>query len=83
VSLSVIRRPGMAPEWGVSWSEIVDQAAAAPERETIGWYRLACSLPTELPDDAFLQDDAAAQARAREDYAFILQDLGPCDRGDA
>jgi len=81
VSLNVIRRPGMEPEWGVSWSEIVDQSAAAPQPETIGWFRLACSLPDELPDEAFLQDDGTSRARAREDYAFILKDLGPCDRG--
>ena len=81
VSLNVIRRPGMEPEWGVSWSEIVDQSATAPQRETLGWYRLACSLPDELPEDIFLQDDASARARAREDYAFIMSELGPCERG--
>ncbi|AKH43444.1 hypothetical protein FHS61_000852 [Altererythrobacter atlanticus] len=80
VSLSVIRRPGQPPQWGVSWSEIVDQAASAPEPETIEWYRLACSLPRELPEGAFLQNDRESIARAREDYAFILDQLGPCIR---
>jgi hypothetical protein len=80
VSLTVIRRPGMDPQWGVSWSEIVDQAAKAPEPETIEWYRLACSLPAQLPPGAFLQDDRAARARAQEDYAFILEQLGGCPR---
>jgi len=79
VSLSIIRRPGQPPRWGVSWSEIVDQSARPPEPETIEWYRLACSLPPELPEDAFLQNDRASRARAQEDYAFILQDLGPCE----
>ena len=81
VSLTVLRRPGMVPEWGVSWSDIVDPAARAPEAETLEWYRLACSLPAELPDEAFLQDEANARARAREDYAFVLEELGACDRG--
>ena len=80
VSLSILRRPGMAPEWGVSWTEIVDQAATAPQPETLEWYRLACFLPGDLPDEAFLQDEAEARARAREDYAFVLAALGPCAR---
>ncbi|RPF71306.1 hypothetical protein [Aurantiacibacter spongiae] len=80
VSLSVIRRPGMDPEWGVSLGEIVDQSATAPEPGTLTWYRFACSLPRELPADAFLQTDRSRQAQAREDYAYVLADLGPCER---
>jgi hypothetical protein len=80
VSLTVIRRPGMAPEWGVSWTDIVDVAARPAEPETLAWYRLACFLPAELPEGAFLQSEAEARSRAREDYAFILAELGPCTR---
>jgi len=80
VSLSVIRRPGMEPQWGVSWSEIVDQSARAPSPETVEWYRLACFLPPQLPSDAFLQDDRAAHARAEADYGYILEQLGACPR---
>lgn len=80
VSLTVIRRPNMDPTWGVSWSEIVDQAARPPEPGTIAWYRLACSLPRRLPRDAFLQADAAGRGRAEADYRFILDQLGPCER---
>ena len=80
VSLTVVRRPGMEPQWGVSWSEIVDQAARPPEPATIEWYRLACFLPPHLPQGAFLQDDRAARARAEADYSFILQQLGDCPR---
>ena len=80
VSLTVIRRPGMEPQWGVSWSEIVDQSATPPARETVEWYRLACSLPPQLPRDAFLQEDHSAHARAEADYAFILDQLGGCPR---
>jgi hypothetical protein len=79
-SLSVVRRPNMDPTWGVSWSEIVDQAAKPPERETIAWYRLACSLPRALPASAYLQSDAAGRSRAEADYRFILDQLGPCER---
>ena len=79
-SLTVIRRPGMEPQWGVSWSEIVDQAARPPVPATIEWYRLACFLPPRLPRDAFLQDDRAAHARAEADYGYILAQLGGCPR---
>jgi hypothetical protein len=80
VSLAVIRRPGIEPQWGVSWSEIVDQAARPPAPGTVEWYRLACFLPSQLPRGAFLQDDRAARARAEADYAFILEQLGGCPR---
>lgn len=80
VSLTVIRRPGMEPQWGVSWSEIVDQSARPPAPETVEWYRLACFLPPQLPRDAFLQDDRAARTRAEGDYGFILEQLGGCPR---
>ncbi|WP_338242125.1 hypothetical protein [Aurantiacibacter hainanensis] len=80
VSLSVIRRPGMTPEWGVSLGELVDASATPPEPRSLAWYRFACFLPRELPDDSFLQRDRASQDQAREDYAFILDQLGPCER---
>jgi len=80
VSLSVIRRPGMEPNWGVSLGELVDASAQAPEPESLAWFRFACFLPRDLPDDSFLQRDRASQAQAREDYAYILAQLGPCER---
>ena len=80
LSLSVVRRPGFEPVWGVSYSEIVDQAVRAPQRGTIGWYRLACFLPRQIPASAHLTQDAADRARAEADYRFILQQLGPCGR---
>jgi hypothetical protein len=80
VSLTVVRSPGMAPHWGVSWSEIVDQSARPPAPQSVEWYRLACSLPPQLPAGAYLQDDRAARVRAEADYRFILEQLGPCER---
>lgn len=79
-SLTVLRRPNMAPTWGVSWSEIVDESAKPPARETIAWYRLACSLPRRLEPGSFLQSDAAGRQRAEADYQLILDQLGPCER---
>lgn len=80
VSLTVIRRPGMEPTWGVSYSEIVDQAARPPRAGTLAWYRLACFLPAQMPSGANLSQDAATRARAAQDYAFVLQQLGSCPR---
>lgn len=80
VSMTIIRRPGMDPDWGVSWSEIVDQSAGAPARGTLEWYRLACALPANLPEDSFLQEDREARQRARADYQYVLDQLGPCGR---
>lgn len=80
VSLSVIRRPGMAPQWGASLGEIVDQSARAPEPQTLAWYRFACGLPASLPRGAFLQTDAESRRQAERDYAFIRDQLGACER---
>ena len=80
VSVTIVRRPGQAPRWGVSWTEIVDQAARPPRPGTIGWYRLACSLPAELPGTANLTRDPRARALAARDYAFMMEQLGPCER---
>jgi hypothetical protein len=79
-ALTVVRRPGMAPRWGVSWTELVDQSAEAPEPDTLAWYRLACALPRALPAGANLAGDPADRARAAQDYRFVLEQLGPCTR---
>ncbi|WP_147395464.1 hypothetical protein [Altericroceibacterium spongiae] len=80
VSLTLVRRPGQQPRWGVSWSEIVDQAADAPQPDTLEWYRLACFLPRSISNSAFLQTSGAARYRAEADYKLILQGLGDCER---
>ena len=80
VSISVVRRPGQEPVWGVSWTEIVDQAARPPQPATLEWYRLACFLPARLPDEANLSRDPEARQRADLDYAFVMAQLGACSR---
>ena len=79
-AISVVRRPGMAPVWGVSFSEIVDQAVKVPQPGSLAYYRLACALPPSLPSAANLARDPADRARASDDYRFILSQLGPCTR---
>jgi hypothetical protein len=78
VSLQVLRRPGEAPRWSVSLGDIVDDSAGPPARDTLLWYRLACGLPRELPAQSLESGDPAHAATAREDYAMVLNALGPC-----
>lgn len=80
VSLSVLRRPGERPRWAVALSEIVDEAAAPPPRDTLLWYRLACFLPPALPAASIAGLAPADAAAAREDYRFVLGQLGACGR---
>lgn len=80
VTVSIVRRPGQDPRWGVSWNEIVDQSARAPEKDTLEWYRLACSLPSRLPASAVLSPDPRVRTEAERDYALVVRDLGPCAR---
>jgi hypothetical protein len=82
VSLSVLRRPGEEPRFAVALSEIVDDAAAAPRRDTLLWYRLACSLPRALPERSVGTLDGADAEQARTDYQFVLESLGPCGRSE-
>lgn len=79
VSLSILSRPHQTKRWAVALGDIVGEAARPPERETLLWYRLACSLPQELPDSSVADQDPANAEAAREDYRFVLQSLGSCD----
>jgi hypothetical protein len=80
VSLSVLRRPGEQPRWAVALSEIVDDAAAPPERDTLLWYRLACALPRDLPARSTAQMEGNDADLARQDYRLVLSRLGTCER---
>ena len=80
ISFDIERKPDQPPHWVVALSEVVDQSAPPPARDTLLWYRLACTLPATLPDTSVPQsgDDATI---AREDYALVVRSLGACDRG--
>lgn len=78
ISLSILRRPGEQRRWAVALGEIVNDAAAPPPRDTLLWYRLACGLPRQLPASSLTEMDAANAATAREDYQFVLGQLGNC-----
>ena len=79
VSLSVLRRPGIAPQWAVALSEVTDDAAAPPAPNSLLWYRLACALPRTIPAQSYA--DAPENAEAiRADYDVVMQGLGACAR---
>lgn len=80
VSLSILRRPGEQSRWAVALAEIVDENAAAPQRETLLWYRLACTLPRALPSQSLAQSSAEERTAITADYALVIEDLGPCAR---
>lgn len=80
VSLSILRRPGEQPRWAVSLTEIVDEAAAPPQRDTLLWYRLACALPAQLPTAATEKMTVPDTEIALQDYRYVLRSLGACIR---
>lgn len=80
VSLSILRRPGEQRRWAVALGEIVDDAAGPPRRDTLLWYRLACGLPPALPPASTANETPDRAALAREDYRFVLSELGACNR---
>ena len=78
-AISVTRRPGMAPSWGISFSEAAE-GGLPPPRETLRWYRLACFLPPVLPRGANLSESASEKAQADADYQLVMSELGACPR---
>jgi len=80
VSISVLRRPNQEPTWAVALGEIVDEAAAAPAPDSLLWYRLACTLPRQLPEQNLADTDVESANALRADYDLVIQKLGPCVR---
>lgn len=81
VSLSIDRAADGTRNWKVSLSDIVDAAAGPPSRDTLLWYRLACTLPATLPEASLDGAEPADAAIARDDYGYVRGALGRCDRG--
>jgi hypothetical protein len=80
ISITVLKRDGQRKFWAVSLGEIVDEAARAPIRDSLLWYRLACFLPRQLPASALASETKANAQQARSDYQTVLNDLGNCPR---
>ncbi|MBK6708279.1 MAG: hypothetical protein IPG54_12660 [Sphingomonadales bacterium] len=80
ISVSVLSRPGQAKRWAVSTGDVIDESAVAPSRNTLLWYRLACSLPRTLDPRLVESGEAKDIANAQTDYRFVVESLGPCGR---
>ena len=78
-SILVTRRPGEAPSWGASFSEVAG-AGSPPQRESLRWYRLACFMPPSLPPSINLSDSPQERAQAEADYRLVIAGLGACPR---
>ncbi len=83
ISLTILRRPGEQPQWAVALGDMIDENAKAPPRDTLLWYRLACFLPQRLPGRAIAALSESYANAVREDYRFVLTQLGPCGRSIA
>ncbi|MCB2048352.1 MAG: hypothetical protein KDE32_09015 [Novosphingobium sp.] len=79
-SITVRHQPGTAPQWGVSFSELVAAANNGPQRDTLAWYRLACFLPNTLRPGVNLSTSAMDRQQALADYQMVLGELGTCPR---
>lgn len=78
-AMTVRRSPGQAPNWGVSFNELVS-GSDAPDRDSLAWYRLACFLPPSLPAAANISEALDDRMAAAQDYAYAMGQLGPCPR---
>lgn len=83
VSLLILSRPNQPRRWAVSFGDIVNENAGPPQRDTLGWYRLACGLPPRLPATAVETQEPEDARLAAEDYAFVLRSLGSCGAATA
>jgi hypothetical protein len=80
MALVVLSRPGQQRTFSVATGDIIDEAAGSVTPGSLLWYQLACHLPPDLPDTSIETLDAETAAAARDDYRFVIEALGPCDR---
>lgn len=80
VSLTILTSADGSRRWAAAFGEIVDGSAAIPARNTLGWYRLACGLPRQLPLEKLAGTETADRRTAASDYALVLNALGTCTR---
>ncbi|MFM5915088.1 MAG: hypothetical protein ACKOPR_10175 [Chakrabartia godavariana] len=80
LSLTVQRRAGEVPRWFVSQGEVVDEGTSQPRPGSLLWYRIACSLPSNLPNAALDGQAPDVAAALTADYQLVLDGLGRCAR---
>lgn len=80
VSIGVVRQPGHEPAWSLFLKETVGDGTPPPRRDTLLWYRLACTLPDALPASTASNLSAVDKAKLDRDYALVRSQLGACTR---
>lgn len=80
ISVSILSRPGQSKSWAVSTGDVIDESALAPAKNTLLWYRMACSLPRTLDPKLVESSEGKDIANAQSDYRFVIESLGPCGR---
>jgi hypothetical protein len=80
VSLNIRRRSGEPPRWFAATADTVDENAVPPKRNTLLWYRLACTLPRDLPTTITSDIGAENAAAVTSDYKVVMDGLGGCQR---
>ncbi|WP_052071862.1 hypothetical protein [Sphingopyxis sp. MWB1] len=80
VSITILTAADGSRRWAAAFGEIVDGSAAAPKRDTLAWYRLACGLPRTLPLTKLRGTLPEDRRKATADYAVVLGALGECTR---
>jgi hypothetical protein len=79
-SISVVREPGQPVSWTLSFSEVVNASGQPPAHDTLAWYRLACTLPDQLPAGINVSESDADKIQAQDDYRLVKAGLGACGR---
>ncbi len=79
-SLTVRHQPGSPPAWGASFSELVADVGRPLQPETLEWYRLACFLPDNPPQNANISESFSSRRQAEADYRLVVEQLGDCRR---
>jgi hypothetical protein len=51
-----------------------------PQPGTLEWYRLACFLPDNPPQNANISESFASRRQAEADYRLVVGALGECQR---
>jgi hypothetical protein len=80
-AITVRHQPGMAPSWGVSFSQVASAGGGSPPpHDSLAWYSLACFLPAYPPAAANVSRSSAKQEQALNDYRMVVSSLGTCNR---
>lgn len=79
-SLIVVRTAGQPARWTAAFGDVSNPDAPPPPQGSIGWYRLACFLPDQIPAAVLEQNAPEGRTAIATDYALIRQALGPCQR---